>query len=64
MGSTGMVEDPRLRVDVAAMKESLNNGEISKLVRVESKEMIADCLTKKRASSKALLELLRMGRKE
>ena len=35
-----------LRLDVAAMKESLDNGEISKLIRVESKGMIADFLTK------------------
>ena len=53
-----------LRVDVAVMKENLSNDEISKLVRVESKDMIADCLTKKGASSKALLKLLRTGRKE
>ena len=31
---------------MAAMKESLDNGEISKLIRVESKGMIADFLTK------------------
>ena len=31
---------------MAVMKESLDNGEISKLIRVESKGMIADFLTK------------------
>lgn len=64
LSSTGMVEDPRLRVDIASMKESLENGEVAKVVHVSGKEMIADCLTKKGASAQNLLQLMRAGRKE
>ena len=56
-----MVEDPRLRLDIACLRECLEKGEISALKRVESKDMIANCLTKRGASPKALLEVLRVG---
>jgi hypothetical protein len=39
----------------------VEKGEISNIKRVESKEMIANCLTKRGASSKTLLEVLRTG---
>ena len=59
--STSMVEDPRLRLDIACLRESLEKGEVSTLKRVVSKEMLANCLTKQGASSKALMTVLRSG---
>ena len=61
VNSTSMVEDPRLRLDIACLRESLEKGEVSTLKRVTSKEMLANCLTKQGASSKALLTVLRTG---
>ena len=45
--STALVEDPRLRIDLAIVKDALATGEISEVVKVDSKQMIADVLTKK-----------------
>ena len=59
--STALVEDPRLRIDVAIIKESLEKGEIDQVIKVDSKNMIADSLTKKGASAKKLMELLKTG---
>ena len=59
--STALVEDPRLRIDVAIIKESLEKGEIDQVIKIDSKNMIADSLTKKGASAKKLMELLKTG---
>ena len=45
--TTALVDDPRLRTDLAALKESLENKEITKINRIPGSEMLADCLTKK-----------------
>ena len=47
-----MIQD-LLRVYVTTKKQSLENGEVSKVVKMLSKDMIADCLNKKGASSKS-----------
>ena len=59
--STSMVEDPRLRTEIAALKESLEKEEINDLIRVDSKSMIANCLTKRGASAKGLLNVIQNG---
>ena len=59
--STSMVDDPRLCVEIACLKESLEKGEITSLVRVDSDIMLANCMTKKGASSKLLLKVMRDG---
>ena len=61
VNSTAMVEDPRLRTEIAALKESIENGEVNMLKRVDSKTMIANCLTKRGASAEGLLKVIRTG---
>ena len=58
LGST-LVENPRLRTEVAKLKESLKNRELSKFDRVEGQRMLADVLTKKGAAGFKLMHLLR-----
>ena len=60
--STKTTEDKRLRVDIAALRERLGNGEIDKIHWVETSYQIADCLTKSGASTVALLDTLRAGK--
>ena len=60
--STSLVDNPRLRADVAKLKQSLEEQELSKLWKVTGEEMIADCLTKKGASAEKLLKILHFGR--
>ena len=57
--SSSLVENPRLRCDVAMLKESLKSRELSKFAHVKGKQMIADVLTKKGAAGFKLLSLLR-----
>ena len=57
--STSLCDNPRLRSDVAKLKESLNIGEMNQLVKVDGSEMLADCLTKKGACSRKLMNILR-----
>ena len=61
VNSTAMVDDPRLRTEVAALKESIEKGEVNELKRVDSKTMIANCLTKRGASAEGLLKVIRTG---
>ena len=60
--STALVDNPRLRIEVAKLKESLKIGEISKLLQINGHDMIADCLTKKGASAVKLINILRTCR--
>ena len=52
----------RLRTDVAKLQESLKLGELQKINQISGQEMLADCLTKKGASSELLRRILRRGR--
>ena len=56
--STSLVDNPRLRSDVAKLKESTKIGEMSKLWKIDGSDMIADCLTKKGACAKKLMNIL------
>lgn len=62
--STSLNENPRLRTDVAKIQESLKTGETSRIILVTSHQMLADCLTKKGASSEQLKRILRKGKYE
>ena len=57
--TTSLVEDPRLRIEVAVLKESLEERELQKIEVVPGKEMFADCLTKRGASAKLLLDIVK-----
>ena len=59
LSTTKVHEDKRLRVDVSRLKEMISEGEIQ-LDWVPAEEMLADPLTKRGASSNALVEALRM----
>ena len=56
--STTSLSDKRLRVDVAIIREMLQNNEISKLVWVPSNSQLADCLTKKGANTSSIVNVL------
>lgn len=60
--STKSVHDKKLRIDTACLKEMLKEGEISSLSWLDSKNQLADCLTKTGASSQGLREVLSSGR--
>lgn len=60
--STKSVSEKRLRIDIAAIKEMMHRGEISKVKWVESSSQLSDCLTKKGASCKKLITVLKSGR--
>ena len=57
--STTIAENPRLRVDVAKVKDSLRDEELNKLFHVKGKEMLADVLTKQGAPGFRLMKVLR-----
>ena len=62
VSTTALVEDPRLRLDLAVLKQSLEIGEIDELNLVSGKDMIADSLTKKGASVKKLMSIIQTGK--
>ena len=56
--STKAVQDKRLRVDIASLREMLERRELDQVCWIQSSDQLADCLTKKTASSEALLNTL------
>ena len=59
--STKLVLDRRLRVEISAIREMCEKGEIS-LVWVDHKNQLSDVLTKKGAPSQNLMKVLQSGR--
>ena len=59
--STRLVDDAWLVPDIAVIKEAVTNKTVTKIKRVTSSEMLADCLTKAGASASNLLEVMRTG---
>ena len=57
--STKLVDDKRLRVDIAAISESLTRIEISEIKRCPGNIHLADCMTKRGAVGYNLLNLLK-----
>ena len=60
--STKLVDDKRLRIDIAAIKESIEKEEIGTVRWVQGKDQLADCLTKRGASGYELMKVLINGR--
>ena len=60
--STKMVDDKRLRIDLASIKEDLFRKVVEDVERCSSGEMLADSLTKKGASGWSLLSVLQNGK--
>lgn len=59
--STKLVEDKRLRIDIAAIKENLSNNDIKDVRSVSGSDQLADCLTKRGASGEKLRSVLQRG---
>ena len=59
--STKLVDDRRLRIELAGVKENLQRGDIREIRWCCSAEMLADCLTKKNADGRKLLAVLQSG---
>ena len=52
--SCKQVEDRRLRIDIAVLRNMLERGEVEEVSWVDTSLQLADCLTKKGASSRQL----------
>ena len=59
--STTLVSDKKLRIDIAAIKQTMSEENVS-VYWLRSSEMIADCLTKKGADSSKLLSVIQQGK--
>ena len=57
--SRKVVTEKRLRIDIAALKESLDQGNITNITWVSTDKQLADCLTKEGASSHKLIDVLK-----
>ena len=62
VSTSTLVENPRLRTDIAKLKESIDNGELKEFMHVTGKKMIADVLTKQGAAGFRLMNILRTGK--
>lgn len=59
--STKLVEDKRLRIDIAAIKENITKKEIHEVRDIAGCDQLADCLTKRGASGEKLRAVLQQG---
>ena len=62
--TSALVEDSKLRLDLAILKESILSKDIEEFIHVEGRKMLADCLTKKGASAKLLMRIMKTGKME
>ena len=54
LNSNKNVDDKRLRIDLAVLQDMLQQKEVHKILWIESKYQLADCLTKRGASAEQL----------
>ena len=59
--SSKSVQDKRLRIEIASMKQMLDRKELTQVKWVSTKDQIANCLTKGGASPYDLLDCLKYG---
>ena len=59
--STGLITEKRLLIDMTALREMQENGEIS-IEWVSTQHQLADCLTKAGASKQKLIDVLCEGK--
>jgi transposase InsO family protein len=59
--STKMVEDKRLRIDISAIKQLLDNGDVKTIRWCPGASQLADCMTKKGSSGFQLLQIFQTG---
>ena len=56
--STSLVANKRLRIDIAAIKEMVEKGDIEKVAWISSREQLADALTKQKGEKGLLMTYL------
>ena len=54
-------KERRLRLEVARIHDSLNDGDIKEIVLVKGDSQIADCMTKANAKSDDILQIFQTG---
>ena len=59
--STKMVDEKRLRIDIASIKQMIDRGEVADVKWINAELQIADSLTKRGASNAKLLHVLESG---
>ena len=59
--STKLVDDKRLRIDIAAISETLLRNEVSEIKWCPGKIHLADCMTKRGASGYNVLNVFKEG---
>ena len=59
--STKLVEDKRLRIDVAAIQECLSSGDVVSVRWCPGSEQLANCMTKRGASTYSLQDIMHRG---
>jgi hypothetical protein len=60
--STKQSTDKRMILDIAGIRQTVNSGEVEEINWIPTREMLADCLTKKNADSQSLKDVLERGR--
>jgi hypothetical protein len=61
LDSTKQVSEKRLRIEVSSIRELIRQNTIHSIKWIKSENQLADCLTKKGASSLNLLRALQTG---
>ena len=56
--SITLLEDKRLRIEMAILRESLQDGSLEKIVWISSKDNLANSLTKQGASTRYLVDVV------
>ena len=59
--STKLVDDKRLRLDIASVKESMENNELSGIKWIPSEDQLANCMTKRGTNGYKLMQVLFNG---
>ena len=60
--TSSLVDNHRIRTDLAKLKESISNGELKDFLLVTGEKMIADVLTKRGAAGFQLMNILQTGK--
>lgn len=62
LNSTKLVDDRRLRIDIAAISETVNNEKNTSVKWCAGKNQLANCMTKRGASGLELLQIVQSGK--
>ncbi|KAK6191184.1 hypothetical protein SNE40_002922 [Patella caerulea] len=61
IASTKLVDDKRLRIDIAAIQESVQKHEVKHIKWIKGDDQLANCMTKRGANGFTLLKVLHQG---